>query len=111
METLTLQKGTPEQPQENEAPCQCAVGDELLYRLGSSAVALAEQDQPPMPVASDETCKPSPAVGEETAEATKAVRYGYREDSLPEVVALLQQAQAGNAEAYGDLYRVHVERV
>jgi RNA polymerase sigma-70 factor, ECF subfamily len=38
-------------------------------------------------------------------------RHGYRQDSPPEEIALLEQAQAGNAEAYGELYRLHRERI
>lgn len=40
-----------------------------------------------------------------------ALRYGYREDSPPEVIDLLHRAQAGDAEAFADLYRTQIDRV
>src|SRR2546429_8829065 len=42
---------------------------------------------------------------------TQPARYGYRQDSPPEVVALLHQAQAGDTEAFAELHRLQIERV
>ncbi|SRR6266508_3945779 len=84
METLTLEKGT------LETVGQQALGEELVRQLGSSAVGVT---------------------AEVTVEPVQPVRYGYREDSPPEVVALLHQAQTGNTEAFAELYRLHVDRI
>ncbi len=85
METLTLQKGA------LETFGQPALGEELAHQLGSSAVGVT--------------------VEVTAAEPVQPARHGYREDSPPEVIALLHQAQAGNTEAFAELYRLHVDRI
>lgn len=41
----------------------------------------------------------------------KEARHGYRQDSPPEVIGLLHQAQAGDTESFAALYRLHVGRI
>src|SRR6059058_4742288 len=106
METLTPQKGAFAVPRipvtnadiaptgpEPEAVSGLGISPATEQVLGTTAL-LSEVD-----IASD------------LAPGADQRRRGYREDSPPEVIGLLHQAQAGNAEAYGDLYRLHVERV
>jgi len=38
-------------------------------------------------------------------------RYGYRQDSPPEVIALLHDAQNGSAESFANIYRLHAARL
>src|SRR5207245_1525449 len=45
-----------------------------------------------------------------TGDRRQQCRYGYREDSSPEVLALLDEAQGGSTEAFGDIYRLHRKR-
>lgn len=107
METLTQEKGLLETPQVHELSLNqpaVTVGTEakpnwyqhpaLAVAQASGTVALAgEIGQPATPA------------------STESPRYGYRQDSPPEVIALLHQAQAGNTEAFADLYRLHLDRV
>ncbi len=126
METLTLEKGVFETPEievttSDELPSQhtesqrarfdghesqavdtaCVVG--ALAIVGSEArTAEAPSAEPGSAAAAGE---------QDIVEPTPSARYGYREDSPPEVIALLHQAQAGDRESFAELYRMHVERV
>ncbi len=104
METLTLQKGVLEAPQVNE-----------VSPLQPTSPASTETKRAEHTATIVDTARTAGAIalaGEGVQPATpERHRYGYREDSPPEIVALLEQAQAGNTEAYGDLYRLHRDRV
>ncbi len=75
------------------------------------AVAIAEYAGPASEARGVEPENSPTRVGQGLPEPVPPVRYGYREDSSPEVIALLHQAQAGDKEAFADLYRLHVDRV
>ena len=107
METLTLQKGALETLQVDEASTfQPAVPASTEARLAEQAERATDTARTAGTVA---------LAGEGVQPAAPASpngrRYGYRQDSSPEVVALLHQAQAGNTEAFAELYRLHVDRI
>jgi len=117
METLTLQKGGLETPivQESGLVQSLASGQLATQQIEVHAFPSSEDD--PQPV--DEACAVGAAAlaGEDAHLAGPAQqiqqerRYGYREDSPPEVIALLHEAQAGDTAAFAELYRLHADRV
>src|SRR5438067_3957182 len=107
METLTLEKRVLEALQLDEGnPSQPAVP-------ASAEARLAEQTAPS--AATTGTAGTVTLAGEGTlpVESTPEVsrRHGYREDSPPEVIALLHQAQGGNTEAFAYLYRLYADQI
>src|SRR5216110_1609074 len=105
MERITLQKGVLEKPQVQEV-----ASDKLVHGLDNRAIALAANEQSSPKPLTTEAVEPL-AGSTEVATESAQPRHGYREDSPPEVIARLHQAQAGNNEAFADLYRLHVDRV
>jgi DNA-directed RNA polymerase specialized sigma24 family protein len=106
METLIPEKGAVEAPQLREASKLRAVPGDTDSRLGAN------------PELRDDTARTAGTValaGDGTqsfaSDLVEQRRYGYRYDSPPEIVALLGRAQVGDTEAFGNLYRLHVERV
>ncbi len=107
METRTLQKGALEAGQVQEKSAALPVeaptsqpGEDTPQAVDTAcvggAMGLASASEPVYPIA------PDPA---------EERRYGYRQDSPPEVITLLHQAQAGDKEAFAELYRLHVDRI
>lgn len=88
MEAITLQNGVIEAPHvEQMSTCDQSPTDTALA-AGNIAPA-----------------------SEFTGPAVTARRYGYREDSPPETIDLLHRSQAGDREAFAELYRTHVDQV
>ena len=104
METITLETGATQAPQIDEVTAAhgvAPVGIELP--TGEAAERIQGAAHTAAAVALD---------GAGVAPTTDGrPRYGYREDSPPEVLALLRDAQAGDTEAFGHLYRMHVRRI
>ncbi len=106
METLTREKGVLETPRVHELnthqpPASFGTESRLddqapvvdtTRTIGAVALA-GESEQPAAPVLAERS------------------RYGYREDSPSEVIALLHCAQAGDKEAFAELYRLHLPRI
>ncbi len=108
METVTLEKGA------LEPTGQQVIEEKLAVGLGKGALRLVEHEGTTAP--SDEfgalgKLPHSLAADPSTDVEAQPIRYGYREDSSPEEIALLHQAQAGDTESFAELYRLHVRRV
>ncbi len=102
MDTLTNQKGVLAAPRiPVTAPDALLVGPEPEVALRTRAS-----------VATARALGAAASLTETRPEASEDQRRrGYRQDSPPEQLALLSEAQAGNTDAFADLYRLHAPRV
>jgi len=89
METMTSQKGAGQGPIE----------------FTPAGIAEQESTLAAGAIPGNAAGAPNEAVDQTTLVQTEGVRYGYREDSPREEIALLHEAQAGNVEAFAELYR------
>jgi RNA polymerase sigma-70 factor, ECF subfamily len=91
METIELPKGlTEEQQHETQTANQQQFAEAI--QAAENHVLAADSNE------ANETQRPPD-------------RRGYRQDSPPEVLALLHEAQAGDREAFAEIYKLHADHV
>lgn len=78
--------------------------DRILNGYDHAAASCDEAGGDPEPI------RPDPVQCVD-AGITDRPKPGYRQESPPEVLDLLHRAQAGDTEAFADLYRTNVSRV